>query len=201
MDIDLQTYFTSSLLPASPAPGFSDNFDRLPGPLGKTSGEGRAWKYFSSDAVANWQINASGRARLASGGGLNIAAVDAFASDGTLALQFMANSGSNTHSGPAFRVQDINNHYFIQQPTADEGIVLYLRQAGTATRLYSGTTTLKPNDIITVTLQGTTISVGVNGTTKFTVTDSTFMGETRHGIFVNNDSTGYEWDNASFTAA
>jgi len=202
MDIVLNTRFVNSLLPRVPQPGFFDNFNRTAGQqLGVTSGEGRPWKLFSNGAPSSWIITASGTADYVSGGGINVAAVDAFASNGTLSVKLAAYSGSNRHAGPAFRVMDANNHFFIHQADPAEGIKLYKRVNGTATSVATGTYMYSAGDVITVQLSDANIIVQVNGTTKLTATDTTFQGETRHGIYANNDSPAFEWDDISFTAA
>ena len=202
MDIVLNTRFVNSLLPRIPLPGFFDNFNRTAGQqLGFTSGENRPWKLYSNGAPSSWLITASGTADYASGGGINVAAVDAFANNGTLSVTLAAFSGSNRHAGPAFRVQDADNHYFVHQSDPAEGIKLYKRVNGAASLIASGTYLYNAGDVISVLLSDANITVQVNGTTKITASDTTFQGETQHGLYANTDTPAFEWDDISFTAA
>jgi hypothetical protein len=202
MDIVLNTRFINSLLPRIPRLGFLDNFNRTAGQqLGFTSGENRPWKLFSNGAPSSWIITDSGTADYVSGGGINVAAVDAYANNGTLSVKLAAFSGTNRHAGPAFRVQDADNHYFVHQADPAEGIKLYKRVNGVASSIASGTYTYSAGDVLSVLLSDANITVQVNGTTKLTAVDTTFQGETRHGLYANNDTPAFEWDDISFTAA
>lgn len=202
MDIVLNTRFVNSLLPRVPQPGFFDNFNRTAGQqLGFTSGENRPWKLFSSGAPSSWIITASGTADYVSGGGINVAAVDGFASNGTLSVKIAAMGGTLRHAGPAFRVIDAANHFFVHQSAPDQGIQLYKRVNGTATSVATSTYFPSVGDVYTIQLADSNIIVQVNGSTKITATDTTFQGETRHGIYANNDTPAFEWDDISFTAA
>lgn len=202
MDIILNTRFVNSLLPRVPQPGFFDNFNRTAGQqLGFTSGENRPWKLFSNGAPSSWIITASGTADYVSGGGINVAAVDAFASNGTLSVKIVAMGGSLRHAGPAFRVIDASNHFFVHQSDPASGIQLYKRVNGTASSVATSTYIPSVGDVYTIQLADSNIIVQVNGSTKITATDTTFQGETRHGIYANNDTPAFEWDDISFTAA
>lgn len=202
MDIVLNTRFANSLLPRVPQPGFFDNFNRTAGQqLGFTSGENRPWKFFSSAGPSSWVITASGTADLSVGGGINIAAVDALTNNGTLSAKLAVMGGSIRHAGLAFRVVDANNHFFVHQSAPDLGIQLYKRVNGTTTSVASGTYMYHEGDVISVQLSDSNIIVQVNGSTKLTATDTTFQGETRHGLYANNDTPAFEWDDITFTAA
>ena len=199
MDIVMNTSFANSLLPRAPMPGFSDNFDRAVAPLGATSGEGRAWQYFSNGEAPLWRTSSGGTAVLVSGAALNAAVVDALASNGTYKVT-AASLGSNRRGGPALRFRDMDNHLFLWQPAPADPIALYKRVGGTATRIGEAGSYVPTNgDVYTVELSGPNVIVKVNGTTRITAIEPALQGETRFGLIGTSSALQMGWDDISFT--
>lgn len=191
----------TSLLRRLPVPGFSDNFDRPVGTsLGLTSGESKPWMYDTDGATALWRTSSGGTAVCVSGSGLNIAYVDAAATNGVFAIT-MASLGSSRRGGPVFRYRDINNHLFIWQPSPTEGPALYKRVNGVSTRL--GDTTYIPadGDIYEVELNNANIIVKIGGVVRITAVETAFQGDTRHGMVTSSSSFQMGFDNVRFTPA
>jgi len=199
MDIILQTYFNNSLLPQGQRAGTFDNFDRPVGTsLGVTSGDGKLWRYESNGVTPLWRTSSGGTAVNVSGDSRNVAYVDALATNGKLSVT-AASLGSTRVGGLAFRYQDINNHLFVWQASDTAGLAIYKRVAGTATKIGDSTYVPVNGDVYEVELNGSNIILRVNGSTKATATESTFLGETRMGLVGTSSSFQMGWDNFSFT--
>lgn len=199
MDIILNTYFNNSLLPRVQQPGFFDNFDRPVGTsLGVTSGEGKLWRYESNGVTPLWRTSSGGTAVLISGDTRNTAWVDALATNGKLGVT-ATSLGSNRIGGVVFRYQDINNHLFAWQASDTAGLAIYKRVAGTATKIGDSAYVPVNGDVYEVELNGSNIILRVNGSTKATATEATFLGETRMGLVGTSSAFQMGWDNMSFT--
>lgn len=199
MDIVMNTTYNSSLFPRVPQPGFSDDFGRAIGPLGFTSGEGRAWEFYSNGVAPDWRVTSVGTGSLITGASINLAVVDALTGNGTLTVT-ASSLGSNRRGGVVLRAQDWDNNVFLFQSAAGTGLTLYKRVAGVATSIATSTYIPANGDIYDVVLFNANITVKVNGATIITATDSTFQGETRHGLYGTSDALLMGWDNISFTA-
>jgi hypothetical protein len=199
MDIVMNTTYSSSLLPRVPQPGFSDDFGRAIGPLGVTSGEGRAWEFDSNGVAPDWRVTSVGTASLFAGAAINTAVVDALTNNGTLTVT-ASSLGSNRRGGVVLRCQDAMNNLFLFQSAAGSGLTLFKRVAGTATSIATSSYIPANGDVYSVALFNSNITVKVNGATIITATDATFQGETRHGLYGTSDALLMGWDNISFTA-
>lgn len=198
MDIIMNTSFANSLLPRAPMPGFSDNFDRPAGPLGVTSGEGRAWQLASTGGPPLWQASSRGHAVYVGGASIAAAVVDALAADGVFQVT-AAIQGSVRRGGPIFRYRDMNNYLFVWQPTPTTGLCMYRRVNGSSTRISESTYIPSDGDVYRVEMNGPNIIFRVNGTSRMTVTETAYMGETRHGLVGTTEAQFMGWDNMSFT--
>lgn len=198
MDIIMNTSFQNSLLPMAPKPGFSDNFDRPVAPLGVTSGGGRPWQYFSNGVAPVWRTSSGGTAVMVSGAPLSAAVVDGLASDGRYQVT-CASLGSTRRGGPALRFRDIDNHLFLWQPSATEGVALYKRINGTATRVADTPYIPSDGDSYNIVLNGPNVIVGIAGVQRMAATITELMGETRHGLIGTTTSLQMGWDTLIFT--
>lgn len=102
-----------------------------------------------------------------------------------------ADSDSNFTRSLAARIQDANNMYLVRYTNTN--VSLYKREAGTWTLLNSraasiGGSLVDPyhGDTVTLKVNGTTISVQVNGVNKISLTDATFSAAGKAGM-----GTGY----------
>lgn len=195
--IVLNTRFSNSLLPLIKAAGFTDNFDRATGPIGVTSGQGKTWKTYSNGTAGDWRVTSTGTAAMSSGASRNYAVVDSYLTNGKLTVT-AASLGSTRVGGIVARFRDIDNHLFVAQPSAAEGLVIYKRVAGTSTRLAESAYFPVNGDVYELELNGANLILKVNGSTKATATDAAFEGETLHGLYGTSTSVAMGWDTISF---
>lgn len=200
-DFILNTTFTVPGLVTDPPPGFSDNFNRAnAATLGSTSGESRPWQVGATTGTPTWSIVSDQAMLTASATGNAVAWVEAYLADGTLQVT-VPTAGAAHGAGVVFRVTDGINYYYLARATsADFHYALWKRVAGTATQIgATSTVTITSGDVIQVVLAGSSIVVKVNGTTLFTVTDTTFLTATKHGLYATG-STALDvvFDSVSF---
>jgi len=199
MRLIVKSRANTSLLKRAQQPGFFDNFDRPAGQaLGLTSGEGKAWRYESTGVTPTWRTSSGGAAVNVSGDSRNVAWVDALATNGKLGVT-AASLGSYRVGGLVARYQDIQNHLFVFQASDTAGLAIYKRVAGTATKIGDSSYIPANGDVYELELNGSNIILRVNGSTKTTATETTFLGETRMGLLGTSSAFSMGWDNISFT--
>lgn len=170
----------------------SDPFTRADGAMGSTT-EGHVWTAIGG-GTTTYAISGNKVVSSAIGGGAySVAAViDAGFSDGAISAD-LTRVGADV--GMAFRVTDINNLYLVQFFTTD--VALYKRVAGGFTLLATTPQDSTVTRNLRVVFIGSSITVFVDGVQKLSVTDSTYLTPTRHGLLVNTN--GNTWDNFSMT--
>lgn len=202
MDIVLNTTFGNPILPQMP--GGSDDFDRpAADTLGETPG-GRAWAVFNSGSSTSvWGTTGNGRAKMKSADvATHTAVVDWGSADGTLSgtLATFNEASDSNRFGLAFRNQDKDNYLYVETvyPSAKQ---LRVRKvvAGSASVLGTSDAYPVPGDTIKVNMQGSTITIQLNGVTVLTVNAPILQNVTRHGMFAFAGADA-EWDSISFTA-
>lgn len=186
-DFILDTDFTVPNLPVDPPLGFSDNFNRADNAssLGYSSGESRLWQTASTNGAPTFGISGNALALTAATAGNAIAFQECYVSDGTLTATMLA-TGTVKGGGLAFRIQDGSNYYYLARQNASGPNFYYTllkRVAGSATILNTSTTLITAGDVMSVVMNGSSIIVKVNGATLFSVTDTTFVTGTKHGVY------------------
>jgi hypothetical protein len=138
-----------------------------------------------------------------SGGGRIFATVDPGVSDGTFEMQYLG-APIGTRVLMPFRYQDLANHLMVSVVTGGSSPYwgLYKREAGSGMTVKSSGVEAKPGDRIGVRMQGTSITLRVNGVDTITETMTLFPTATRVGFGDGTvaDPTPIYWDNATFTA-
>lgn len=203
MDIILPTRFNNPNLPIVQRPGFADNFERPASPtLGETL-NGRPWETYGAPA---WSITQNGTATKGAGARMGVAAADGLVANGTLTatLATLDTTAANRRSGVAVRVQDHDNFVFVAAPaTTIHGISIqgYVDGAfqlyGEGAALGDGPE-LASGDTLTVEMNGSQITVLVNGVQALTADVPVFTTVTKHGLFGWAGSVA-EWGAVEFT--
>jgi len=155
----------------------ADNFTRPNGPPGTTSTGAQSWQTYTPSVTAppNFQISSNKLLATTQPSAYSTCVVDNGKSDTTVTWTV----AGNTNLGLVFRFVDSKNFYFWGL-----GGNVWKVVNGTASQLTPATgaaTAFNANDVCSVVLSGTSITVKVNGATVITYTDSTFSG-TKHGI-------------------
>lgn len=187
-DVVLCSYqtFTDSPAAASlsnPTVYVADTFDRADNAssMGSTSTGSAAW----TSLVGTWGIQ-SNRAYISAGvSALTcLASVECGIADGTISTT-IATATSTSNSGLTFRVTDVNNLYVLEGGNGSTTAKIYKRVSGTFTQIAesAGNVHFNAGDVISVVLSGSSIIAKQNGTTIVSVTDSTHLTQTKHGLY------------------
>lgn len=160
----------------------SDNFNRADSTttLGTSSG-GQTWTAHR----ATWGISSNrGYNVTNAGGSINFASVDAGTADGTVQVTIAAGTGQQP--GLCFRTTDNNNTYLLEGGSGAGTAKFYKIVSGTVTNLANSGTTVNfgSGDVISVVMSGSSFTFKKNGATIFSATDSTFLTQTRHGLYM-----------------
>lgn len=193
--------FTTPGLPTLGIKGFADTFTRPDATvLGSTEGmPTRPWENWSSTgSVLQGITGNAGYICSSSGAGHGLAGVDAATGDGTLEVTQGA-SATNAQNGPAFRITSITDYWRVVNA---QGVEYRLQKfvGGTVTTVSAASgVTPAPGDVIRVVLNGSSITVFINGTQRMQTTDAHNATATRHGFY--NNVTGSTIRDIKFTAA
>lgn len=177
----------------------TDNFNRATGPIGTPSDGGSAWIQQSGQ----WIVGATTEANQAK---LNDAApqatcvLESSVSDVDVQVTF-ANVASSSDLGIVFRSSDDNNYLLAAiDGSGGTAIRIFKKVAGSYTQLgTTGTAFASSGDVWKVRANGSSITVYQNGVSVRTVTDSTFITNTKHGIRSHGDTAAL-FDDFSITS-
>lgn len=183
---------TSAVLAiAATAAYAADDFNRAASTtsLGLSSVGGYAWQ----PLVGTWGLDGTNAYDVNAGSTNHIAVLDDGYANGTLELVF---KGSNlANNGLLFRATDTNNFLVILASG-----LLYKCEAGAFAQIGGSARTAAANDVYTVILNGSSISLKVNGAALgSTVTSAFNQAATKHGILAKN--AGALFDSFAHTAA
>jgi hypothetical protein len=174
----------------------SDTFTRST--LGTTETGGFAWT--QNNGSTSWSCNGSQLVAAASATPAeNECYIDDGQTNGTISVTRVA---STYNSGIVFRAtgaNDVNGYIFW---ISSGGVWTLSKRTASNTYTSLGTNnTISPlaGQVMSVVLNGSSITCKVNGTTVITATDATYSG-TRHGMWVNANN-GQTWDGFSHTSA
>jgi hypothetical protein len=184
--VQTQTYTIN--IPASLATIVSDSFNRADSATTLGNAEtGQTWSY--SNSVSNpWGIS-SNQAYLVSGTNA-FAFVDSGKADVEISATFPVSPTSSTVHNIIARYTDTNNHYMFQNNGSN--ILFYKRVSGTYTQLGTVANTPQANDVMKVSLIGSTITLFINGVQKAQWTDSTYTTQTKHGLQAGTNACRFD---------
>ena len=173
-------------------PNRSDNFNRAD----TSSAIGAA-----SDGLGSWTAHSgtwgiiSNRAYLVSGSGFSTATLESSLANVEVECTIL-DGGDRALCA---RLQDSNNYLICAViPGAPGAIRLQRVVGGTFTTLASYTGTVASGDVIRFRLNGTALEGYQNGVLRASATESTFSGNTRHGLWSNGDVSA-RFDDFSIT--
>lgn len=155
----------------------ADTFTRANGStLGSTETGSFAW---TPNAGTTWAIASNALTCTSSAGDFSVCAADTGAADGTVSIT-MATSG--TAGGLAFRFNtDGSNGYIVWKEGSNYTLSRKTSSSYNGLGSSSGITPAS-GDVLTAVLNGSSITIKVNGTTRIgPVTTSTYATQTRHG--------------------
>jgi|GEM_PF-6731693 len=145
------------------------------------------WAYFTTGGTTpTYQIQ-SNQCEQTGGSGTVGAVVDSQHSDGTISVSWYSTQTSPANFlngiGAVFRWSDANN-YLLADMGSTEGLTLYKCSGGSFTSLgsYSFTPVINTTYTVKVVYSGTSITVYLNGTSVFSVTNSFNQTSTKCGI-------------------
>lgn len=162
--------------------------------LGTTSDGNWTWTDITTGSP-RWQILSDEAHCTQTSGVLSIALIDFGDADGSLSLDLAQISGGIA-SGLTFRITDISNNYNIQALSGTNASGCY-RYVADGAHLVGSAFTVHLNDTISVVMNGSSVTVKVNGTTVSSFTDSTYTTNTKHGIIATG---GISVDNFNWIA-
>jgi hypothetical protein len=188
--------------------GFVDEFERGVTVTGFAATDGgKTWLYKDSGVgnPASWQINAGGDAKYIGSAPRAAAVVDGVSANGTLRTTIGAMATSNS-AGLAARVTDWNNYIgllFNYSATPDNKLQLVKRVAGTSSQVaFTTAAPLAPDAVVELILNGTSVSVKVNGTEVIAPQSiSDFASVTTHGLLGAVSETSLTWKRVEFLPA
>lgn len=161
-----------------------DSFNRANGAAGSTEVGGYAWTANPTGDQASWGINSNRMSKLNT---FVLTApkellIDDGQANGTIKVTFVsANTGV---SGIAFRVtSDLSSGFLASRDSASGTYTIKHRSGTTYTTLYTSSGIGAAGDVVQVVLNGTSISLKVNGTTLTTITSSLSLTGTKHGLW------------------
>jgi hypothetical protein len=187
--------------------GFIDEFERGTTVNGlATTDDGKTWRYRDSGAgegnASNWQITSAGVAKYV--GARSIAMVDGVSANGTLKTT-IGTLATTTIAGLAARATDFSNYIglLFNYGAGDNKLQLVKRVAGASTSVaFSTAAPLAPDAVVELILNGTSVSVKVNGVEVIpaqTIMD--FATVTTHGLLGGNGEATLTWKRAEFIPA
>jgi len=190
-------------------PGFVDEFERGVTVNGlAASDDGKTTRYRDSGAgegnSTSWQATSAGVVKYVGGGVRAIAMWDGVSANGTLKTTIGAMATNNT-SGLAARATDYNNYIglLFNYGVGDNKLQLLKRVAGTSSQVaFSATAPLAADAVVELVLNGTAVSVKVNGVEVIapqTITD--FATVTTHGLLGSAAETALTWKRVEFIPA
>jgi len=183
------TYFTDTMTESSDA--------ALVGHTPDTSLGGSGW---STNGAGTWTVNgANDNLKLTSAPSDDaIAWFNAGQADGRYSFNVFMSDASNRSVFGIFRLSDANNFWWVDIDCRGSSHSLVKVESGGGTLVASSTgvfeTQKNATHGVTVTLNGSTIQVSIDGVLIFNVTDSAHNANTRHGVMLN---ASY-WDEPSF---
>lgn len=180
MDIVLDTIFNNPRLPIAPRPGFRDTFPEAGGTLVMTE-DGKPW-YSNNEP---WPITAEGFAT--SPGRSSRVHVDGLASDGllTTVIGRQASESADKRGGLMLRRASDSDYIYIS-PSTQNALHLYARADNTTvinTQLSSHS--LATGDELAAHMQGTQITVLLNGEEIHQQQVAYHASATNHGFYMN----------------
>ena len=187
MDIILNTKFDNPQLPVVLRPGFIDSFERGAGTLIQTD-DRKPWEQRGTA----WGTTGDGAAM----GSAEVFA-DALSADGTLTVKLRkADVGGDKRGGVAFRVVDRDN-YIRVCPNTSGNLTLYVYEDNSVAESASTESTLADGDVLSVSGNGTSIVVQLNGSTVLSHETERHRNATKHGLF-SWSSNNTEFEHVSF---
>ncbi len=155
--------------------------------LGSTDGTGdldpQAW----TNVVGTLGINTN---QAAPNGALahGVSTVDLGTADCTLQVTL---SKATANAGISFRVDDANNFLYVYTagPGGSNVVTTKVVGGGGPSTIGTTTTTVSDGDVLQVVLNGSLITVALNGVTLHSVTESFNQNETKHGLYLANGTT------------
>lgn len=163
----------------------ADNFNRANGAPGSTPTGSYAWTAVGINGAASgtWAVTSNQLALSGATGDQSLVVNDGQA-NGTVSVKCNQNDG-----GLVFRGVDGNNFLMLWADSA--GYKLMLRN-NTWTQLASSGTTPAAGDVLSVVLNGSSITWKVNGTTLGAVTNTNNQSATRHGVRQGNGAGTFD---------
>lgn len=128
--------------------------------------------------------------------GLSTAVAEGEAANGVITCELTTGSvADRIYAGVCFRRQDSNDYLYaaVVDIAGTNGILLGRVNAGTPSTLASSTSLLVQPEttyVISVDLNGTAITVSVNGVQYINSTSSAYQTETEHGLFIRTGASG-----------
>jgi hypothetical protein len=170
----------------------TDNFNRTDttSNIGTPSDGGSAW----SQLAGTWGIN-SNKAYESAGSSLSAVVLESSVSD--VDVQATAVTVSAV-VGLIARAAD-NNNYLNVSSASGSGTSMYKRVAGSFTQLGSHATSAVDGDVLKFTVNGSSLTLYLNGVSRITATDSAGSTNTQHGLRSHNDAS-FRVDDFSITA-
>lgn len=201
IDIILDTLFNNPNLPLDPVLGFFDDFNRADGPIGVTSGEGRAWNKQTVSAGDGAAVVSGNQAAATGTSGAFAYTVDAGSANGTLSTT-ITTVATDGNTRLLFRCQDYDNTLMLTMLTATGRMQLFRKVAAVSTTLADVpvSTGLINGKLLEIVLSGTSVSVKLDGATIIApVTVNELQANTKHGFFFNaTQSKTARFDNFRF---
>jgi hypothetical protein len=201
IDIVLDTLFNNPNLPIDPVLGFFDDFNRADGPIGVTSGEGRAWSKLNILSGDGSAVVSSNQAAAAGTTGAYAYTVDAGTGNGTLSTTITTVS-TDGNTRLLARFQDYDNTLMLTTVTATGRMQLVKKVAAVSTTIgdIAITSAQVNGKVLEIVMSGTSVSVKLDGATvigPLTVTDLT--ANTKNGFYFNaTQSKTARYDNFRF---
>ena len=124
-----------------------------------------------------------------------IATVDYGSGDCAIQVTMPTMLASNQTTGIIFRFSDTSNYWYAFLEWASDTVKLYRMQSGGFSSVASVSDAVADNDVLKVTLSGTSIQVRVNNVLQISHTSSHNQTADKHGLA--GQSTNSRWDSFS----
>lgn len=174
----------------------ADYFNRSDGALGSTPIGAKAWTVFGTGAAAAVVSNRLAFTALTSGNGYVY--FDSGTAAGRVTAKFATMSAGHI-GGVAVRYVDANNHILLacRVSSTDYHYRLIKRISGTATVLADFDVVSTAGDVARIDLNGTAVTVAINGVQKYAGTVSEFVTATRVGAYTSSAELATTYDDFS----
>ncbi len=167
----------------------ADSFARTPSAtsLG-TADTGDTW---TPGGSAVWGISGTGAYLATASGSVNLAEATG-AANGQITFTAPVGSASNA-VGVAFRGDGTNSNVWEVLPVSGFGVWALVKVVGgtqTTVGVSAASTCCTANQVATVTFNGSSIKVAIDGVTQITATDSALASNTKVGLYASSTGTG-----------